>query len=308
MKKQKGFGLIETIMALAILGIMSTFIIQGVNKYNQIKRANAYADQIERVITQLQKYQYKRVTVDGISPSSASVWPTNLDGLMVASQFWPSCSLLDEQAHRCVRPDSVPWTTRKLGYAVTHTNPTKAELTIPAPPPEWVSPLKELPFAVVQHNGDIKVAIEDPLLSQVFDDLQQDWLKKDGSTELTKTWDVGNQAILNTERVTVRTQAGTQLRIDAGTVKEFLARHGDRIYKSSWSCPKDLRQTIYVNAHAPMAPRGYEYIGISNFKPYAIDRGSYYELNFDYNAKIKSTGEWKRMHSGFLNVRLNCDQ
>ncbi|MGR5187067.1 type II secretion system protein [Photobacterium damselae] len=309
MKKQKGFGLIETIMALAILGIVSTMIIKGVNKYNQIQQAKAYAAHIERVINQLQKYQYKKVTIDHISPSSKNVWPTNLDGLMIASQFWPQCSLVDEQAHRCVRPDSVPWTTRKLGYSVTSTNPTKAELILPSPPPEWASPLKRLPFAVTQGNGDIKISVEDPLLSQVFDGLQQDWLKKDGSTELTKTWDVGNQSILNAKKFSVRTQTGTQLRIDAGTVKEFLARHNDRVYKSSWSCPEGLRQTIHVSAHAPMAPNSStEYVGIANFKPYAIDRGSFYELKFDYNAKIKSTGKWARMHSGFLNVRLNCDQ
>lgn len=306
MKKQKGFGLIETIMALAILGIMSTFIIQGVNKYNQIQQAKAYAAHIERVINQLQKYQYKKVTIDHISPSSKNVWPTNLDGLMIASQFWPQCSLVDEQAHRCVRPDSVPWTTRKLGYSVTSTNPTKAELILPSPPPEWASPLKRLPFAVTQGNGDIKISVEDPLLSQVFDGLQQDWLKKDGSIKLTDTWDVGNQAITNTSMVTILNQAGRQNIIGTGTIYEFLARNGQTFPYSSWDCPIGLKKTVHLSINSKIPPPGEQYIGEAGEKPYLINRGSYFEVRMEYNAKLKSTGKWTPMTTGYINVRLNC--
>ena len=307
MKKQQGFGLIEVILGLAIFGIAITFILQGVNKYTQIKNAKDYAIHIERVITQLQQYQYYQVSTKHEDPATAKVWPSTLEGIMsVDGQFWPQCSMASERNQLCQRPDSVPWTTQRLGYSVTTTNPTKAIITLPSPSAQWAAPLRKIPFAVTNPTtGDITIAIGDPLLSQTY----KDWLNKDGSTELTGTWDVGNQAILNAERISVRAENGKQLRIDGGTVKEFLAENAQKVYKNSWSCPKGLKQTIHVSLNAPMAPNQHiEYIGIANFKPYAIDKGAYYQLGLEYNAKIKATGKWERMTSGFLNVRLNCSQ
>ena len=308
MKKQQGFGLIETIISLAIMSMVLTFVIQSVNKYNDMKKSKAYAVYIERVITQLQKYQYNQITVNKISPSLPTVWPTTLEGLMTGSRFWPQCSIAEEHAHHCQRPDNVPWTTQPLGYTVTSlpSSPPKANIIIPSPPALWLSPLQRIPFAVTQPNGDIKISVDDPLLSQAFNN----WLKKDGSTELTKTWDVGDQSILNAKEISVKTQANTQLRIDTGTVKEFLAQNNDHVYKNTWSCPQGLRQTIHVSVHAPMAPNSTtEYIGIAGEKPY-IDAShpNYFIVHMVYNAKIKATGKWKKMTSGYLNVRLNCDQ
>lgn len=307
MKKQQGFGLIEVILGLAIFGIVITFILQGVNKYTQIKNAKDYAIHIEQVITQLQQYQYYQVSTKHEDPATAKVWPSTLEGIMsVDGQFWPQCSMASERNQLCQRPDSVPWTTQRLGYSVTTTNPTKAIITLPSPSAQWAAPLRKIPFAVTNPTtGDITIAIGDPLLSQTY----KDWLNKDGSTELTGTWDVGNQAILNAERISVRAENGKQLRIDAGTVKEFLAINGQKVYKNSWSCPKGLKQTIHVSLNAPMAPNSAtEYIGIGSYKPYAKDKGSYYELGLVYNAKIKATGKWEKRTSGYLNVRLNCSQ
>ncbi|MCD9504064.1 prepilin-type N-terminal cleavage/methylation domain-containing protein [Photobacterium phosphoreum] len=306
MKKQQGFGLIEVILGLAIFGIVMTFILQGVNKYTQIKNAKDYAIHIERVITQLQQYQYYQVSTKHEDPATAKVWPSTLESIMsVDGQFWPQCSMASERNQLCQRPDSVPWTTQRLGYSVTTTNPTKAIITLPSPSAQWAAPLRKIPFAVTNPTtGDISITIGDPLLSQAY----KDWLNKDGSTELTGTWDVGNQAILNAERISVRAENGKQLRIDAGTVKEFLAIHDQRVYKNSWSCPRGLKQTIHVSLNAPMAPQGFEYIGIANYKPFVIDRGPYYQLGLEYNAKIKATGKWEKMTSGYLNVRLNCTQ
>ncbi|CAG23477.1 prepilin-type N-terminal cleavage/methylation domain-containing protein [Photobacterium profundum] len=312
-RKQHGFSLFELIIVLAVLGIISTFAIRAMNGYTNWKYAQDYAAHIERVITQLQQYQYYQVTVQNQDPATVQVWPSNLANLMSPSgQFWPDCSLADEGNRLCTRPDNVPWTTQRLGYTVTTANPTKAEITIPlsAIPSEqqtlWASALKTLPFAVTHPTtGDIKIAIGDPLLSQVY----KEFLQKDGSTPLTAAWDVGYQSILNAKQVTVKTQDGRQQQLGVGTVKEFLAQHGDRVYKNSWSCAAGLKQTLHVSLNAPMAPNlSTEYIGLVGFKPYATDRGSYWDLGLVYNAKIKSTGKWKDMHSGFLNVRLNCSQ
>lgn len=242
MKKQKGFGLIETILSLSVLSLAMVWILQGVTKYNQIKTANAYAKHIELVINQLQKYQNYMVLNNGIDPVLSSVWPANLDGLMNGSKFWPQCSLVDEQAHRCVRPDTVPWSAKKLGYKVLVklNEQSKAELTIPSPPSVWAAPLKRIPFAITQGNGDIKITIGDPLLSQAF----KEFLRKDGSTSLTGDWDVGgNNSILNARNISVVGNNGTQRQLGVRYIGD--AKSGTRIRKID-NCPSGSKPDLIV--------------------------------------------------------------
>ncbi|WP_305840284.1 prepilin-type N-terminal cleavage/methylation domain-containing protein [Photobacterium leiognathi] len=247
MKKHKGFGLIEAIISLSLFSLILVSFLKGVAKHNQVKTANAYAKHIELVINQLQKYQNYMVLDKKTDPVLASVWPTNLEGLMTGSKFWPQCSFLEEQAHHCERPDNVPWTAQKLGYKVLlkFNEQSTAELTIPSPPPEWASPLRRIPFAVVQSNGDIKITIGDPLLSQAF----KAFLKKDGTTELTGDWDVGNKNILNVADITLRNADGTVMSVAAGLTRQhFSARHGTVI--KSPSCP------VRMNAKIKLATQG----------------------------------------------------
>ncbi|SGZ04447.1 type II secretion system protein [Moritella viscosa] len=316
MKKQHGFTLIGTMLALSIFSIM--LIAWTRIAVDQLEKRNAveFKEHIELLTTQIQKYQYYQVTEKGIMPSASASFPLNLDGLMTEypDRFWPSCSMTDERNKICKRPDGLPWSNLKIGYRLTFngapslpsvvlTFPLSRRVLTANDRARWASELLRLPFAKNQANGDITITIHDPMIAHVY----SEFIKRDGSRELTDTWDVGNQSILNAKQVSLKTQDGRQQLLGVGTVKEFLAQHGNHVYKNSFSCGAKMKKTIHVSVNAAMAPNSrMEYIGIASFKPYAIDQGSYWSLGLIYNAKIKATGKWKKMSSGFLNVRLNC--
>lgn len=313
-QNQQGYGLAELILTLSILSLMSLGIAHFILDYINNRNATGYREHIENVIEQLQKYQYHKVSVEGVDPSNPSVWPNTLDNLMTdyPGQFWPMCSEADESNGLCRRPDGVPWSIDKISYQfdMIPFNPA-IKLTFPMSPaildPEarslWATELMRLPFIQEETNKDLTVTIQNPLISQVY----KEFITRDGNTELTDDWDVGDQAILNAKAISVRNQDNSQRRLGVGTVWEFLAKHRDRVYKSAWSCPENLVQTLHVSVNAIMpASASTEYVGLASQKPYADDKGSYWELGLEYNAKIKATGKWSKQNSGYLNVRLNC--
>ncbi|MGF1872022.1 type II secretion system protein [Photobacterium indicum] len=314
---QRGFGLVETLLTLVILSIFTIGLTNALLSYYNKRNALTYKVHIEHVIEQLQQYQYHKVTVDHVSPYSTDVWPDTLDKLMTDydSQFWPMCSMDEQKLGKCDRPDRVPWTknTDVLGYEVTPAvgeTVAKAILTFPLSstvidPDDravWAAELSRLPFVRVLPNDDITVLIGDPLMAQVY----REFLRIDGTTELTDEWDTGNQPILNAKSVSVKTQANTQQRLGLGTVKEYLAQNGDKVYKNAWSCATGLRPTLHVSVNAIFSENKDEYIGTASFKPFVIDKGTYWELGLNYNAKIKSTGQWKERHDGYLTVSEKC--
>lgn len=245
--KQYGFGLIEIILALAVVSVLLTFVMQGVNKFQDWRMANNYEKNVERVITQLQQYQHYQVSVKHIDPATVNVWPLTLDKLMsVDGQFWPLCSQQEERDRMCQRPDSVPWTNQKIGYKILPSNlgsVTTAELTIPlstlAPSQrtQWHSALRDLPFSKTQPNGDLKVFIKDPLLSALYNE----FLRKDGSTKLTNTWDVGQQSIENAKSVSIIGNNG--MKNTLGIRNIGTAKSGSRIRKID-NCPAGAKPDL----------------------------------------------------------------
>ncbi|WP_428470012.1 type IV pilus modification PilV family protein [Photobacterium angustum] len=302
-KKQGGFSLIETIMAMVFFSFLLLGFMQLKTKWDQGAAAKRYADHVELLVTQLQKYQHERVTIAHQDPATKAVWPQTLNNLMDNNQYWPSCSVTDEQQHRCTRPDNVPWTTRKISYSVTNQNPTQVLLTLPTAPKMWASALKKIPFAVEQANGDIIIRVGDPLISQLY----KDWLRKDGSTTLTADWDVGNKAILNAKAVSVRTTDGKQRNLGVGTVVEKRIQEGDRINYWDWSCPEGLKKTVGLEIVSKIPPAGTEYIGMSSENSWVDAYSDHFIAHMTYNAKIKSTGKWEKRTTGYMTVRLNCN-
>jgi len=316
MKKQHGFTLVGTMLALSIFSIM----LIGWTRIavNELEKRNAveFREHIELLTTQIQKYQYYQVTEKGMMPASASSFPQNLDGLMTKypDRFWPSCSVTDELNKKCKRPDGLPWSNLKIGYRLTFngaprlpsvvlTFPLSSAVLTANDRAKWASELLRLPFVKALSNGDITITIHDPMIAHVY----SEFLKRDGSRALTSSWDVGNQSILNAKNVSVKAASGQQLNLAVGTVKEYLVRSGTRVYANSWSCPANLKQTIHVSVNAVMAPnRHTQYIGTSGFIPFAYSHAGYWDVGMRYNAKIKATGKWQKMSSGYLNVRLNC--
>lgn len=311
MKKQQGFSLIGLLLTMSILSLMAVGAVHKLRDYRERTAAKQYVDRVIYLAERLQLYNYHKAKTDNVDP--IYTWPNKLNDLMTDydGAFWQQCSVAEQQTGKCLRPDSTPWNV-PIKYEIITKSVRYVELTIPYGSTgdmikRWSAPMMQqgkYPFTELP-NGDVKITINYLTDAVVY----QDFLKRDGSTTLTADWDVGNKAVLNAAAFSVRTQDGKQVRIDGGTVREFLAQHDDRVYKNSWSCPVALKPTIHVSLNAPMAPNQHiEYIGIANFKPYAIDKGSYYQLGLEYNAKIKATGKWKKMNSGYLNVRLNCSQ
>ncbi|PSW30792.1 type II secretion system protein [Photobacterium phosphoreum] len=321
--KQSGFGLVEIMMGLTILSLVMSAYIPWKNNQEKKQHGIDYAHYITRVISGIQQYQYWKIN-ENPNINSKDAFPFAIKSLMDNNgQWWPKCSDAEYKNKMCLLPDIVPWNGNALiSYKRVNEqiypntpHPAYAELSIPLgliPKNErayWRNPLIQLAHSKEDKNGNIIIQIYDPMISLFYKKAEKQFLKKDGSTPLEGDWDVGNKSIFNAKKYSVKTQDGNQLRIDAGTVREFLAKNDTKIYKNSWSCPQGLRKVIHVGLHAPMAPNStVEYVGIASFNPYYLDYGSYYLLKLDYNAKIKSTGKWQKMTSGFLNVRLNCSQ
>jgi len=315
-KTQSGFSLMSVMLGLVLVSAMligaTNIVVDKLNK----RKATEFRAHIELVIAQIQQYQYFMVTEQGINPASPTTFPDNLDGLMYKfpDQFWPRCSLNDEQKGACKRPDGLPWSNLKLKYELTFGGIPRLPsvlLTFPLssiPINEralWASELQRLPFARTQPNGDITVKINDPLIMSVY----KEFLKRDGSVQLTDAWDVGNQSILNAKAVSVRTQNNTQQRLGLGIVSQYLAIHGDRINKNAWSCAVGLKQTLHLSVNTIASKNDQEkYLGIGGFKPFVVDKGAYWEVMLEYNVKIKrgSSETWVKRNSGYVTVSQQC--
>lgn len=310
--KQKGFGLLETILAMMVFSLFATMVLKGVNKFRDVENARNYTRYVERVITQLQQYQYYQVTSKHLDPATAQVWPLTLEKLMsVDGQFWPQCSIASERDRMCQRPDSVPWTNQKIGYKILPSNlgsVTTAELTIPLsviPSNQrtlWHSQLRDLPFAVTQANGDIKVLIKDPLLSAIY----KDYLRKDGSTKLTNTWDVGKQSIENAKSVSIVGNNG--MKNTLGVRYVGTAKSGTRINKVDF-CPAGAKpDLIAIPVLVGSTSKLNNIRDIANWYIQKDDRDSrWWTVNILMNISDgNDNNEWKKVNDGYFQWEAIC--
>ncbi|MGR5465486.1 hypothetical protein ACPV5G_21380, partial [Photobacterium damselae] len=127
------------------------------------------------------------------------------------------------------------------------------------------------------------------------------YVKRDGSTPLTKDWDVGNRAITNATDFSIRLQNGTQQRLGSGVIDYLVGWHGKSVDKHS--CARDLIPDIVVTAKDLQAwnwsrrfsSSGSEKIGY-------IDKGNRWELYIYHNVLLLSTKKWDVINDGYLNV------
>ncbi|GAL15776.1 hypothetical protein JCM19233_6798 [Vibrio astriarenae] len=200
MKRQQGFGMLDMVFALALAGTLFVAYAGFMQRQKVEFDTQNYAKRIEHLIDALQRYHYQQKLNDA---DTIYHFPSELNDIITPEeQFWLNCMVADEQARYCARPDYVPWTTQRIDYIAGEKQVTLkhglrviayAELTFPlsAIAPEyrarWASPLLALPYAKRLANGDVKVSVYDPLLSQLYDE----FLQRDGSVPLTDDWDVG---------------------------------------------------------------------------------------------------------------------
>lgn len=317
MKHQRGLGLIDVLFAIALLGL----VYAGVAKWALINKeknaAQDYRNRIEHVVEALQKYQYQQKT---IKPPVAVIdqFPTNLNDLVTPDeQFWINCTVADEAARRCVRPDYLPWSSLRIGYeagrkTVTIGSDLKdiayAELTFPLSSTtiqpiyraKWATELLKVPYAKALSNGDITVMVYDPLLSQLYDE----FLQRDGSVQLTDDWDVGGDyAITNAKDLTLLNSDGTQKIISKGLVNVITVKHGDRVDKPS--CPDGMAPDIMLSIANIYIGSDLELTGSQ--KPYLMtttDR--YWQVGLEVRVKSLITGQFEKATTGEITAFTQC--
>lgn len=315
----KGFGLVYILLGLVISSIIISAYIPWKANQERKERGIEYAHNLTRVISGIQQYQYWQINNNpNINPKDA--FPFAIRALMNNNgQWWPKCSDAEYKNKMCMLPDLVLWNANAiLGYVRINEQasppyPAYAEITVPLgvlPKNErgyWKATLIQRAHAKEEPNGNIKIKVFDPMISLFYKKAQKDFLRKDGSTPLEGDWDVGNKAITNASMMTVRNQAGKQTIMGTGTVKEFTVTHGKIIPYSTWDCPAGLKKTIHLSINAKIPPLREQYIGLAGEIPYYEDHyPSYFVVKMDYNAKLKSIGQWQKMHTGYITVRLNC--
>ncbi|WP_017817482.1 type II secretion system protein [Vibrio harveyi] len=315
MQRQKGFTLLETLIALSLfaLGITGFFRLWSINK--ETHAADNYRAQIELVIEALQKYQYQQRT---LGVPKIDEFPTNLTDLVTTDeQFWINCSTADEAARRCVRPDFLPWASQRIGYQAGHKSVTIggnvkdvafAEMTFPLNPTvikpdyraKWAAKLMTLPYAKQQPNGDVKVTIYDPLLAQLYDA----FLQKDGSIPLTDDWDVGgNFSITNTRDITIRNSNGTQKLVSRGLSNVFTVNHGDKVQKPA--CPTGTTPSINLGLGYVKIEGNYQLVGSQ--KPYLMsETTAYWQVGLELRVKNLTTNQFDIENKGEILAITQC--
>lgn len=325
-KREQGFLLLSLLITIGVLSAIFLLMAEGLVVRQIRAQAEPFKERMMYIKEQINGYQLTKYQESATNINGSTLFPRTLDDL--SPNYIPTCSNADNQNGLCAKTAQTPWGTNmtyKVNMDTTFFPPRYyAELTLALPSraddntireynvyADVLSVLPGIRFSADEQSLIWKIPrlVDIPNFETVIAEKLKDYIKDDGTTQLTADWDVGNQSILNAKKVTVQTQNGRQQQLGLGTVKEFLGKHRQKVYKNSYSCAVGLVQTIHVSLNAPMAPNSTtEYIGLVGFKPYAIDEGTYWSLGLDYNAKIKSTGKWEKMHSGYLNVRLNCSQ
>ncbi|ELV7517061.1 type II secretion system protein, partial [Photobacterium damselae] len=320
--RQRGFGLIEIVLALGIISLALGAYIPWQARQEQRKVGLDYAAYVSRVISGVQEYQYWQISRDP-NISAFNAFPAHLRDLMKnRGQWWAECSENDYKQKKCLIPDEVPWNSGfRIKYNRVESNgdePAFARITLPLrviPAKErgyWKGPLIALPYAKEQTNGDIQIKIYDPMLSQFYKKAFDSFIKKDGSTNLTGDWDVGgNHAILNAKGLSVNIGGGYQQRVDAGVVGAFMARPDGTTRIAKHRCAAGLKAVLMVG----VASNG----GYSESKKFAETgafKASYEEYRggwkLTYNQYVKKilpngTLRWEEYkREGQLNVLRLC--
>lgn len=300
--RQKGFGLVDTLLSLIVISIFTLFIMQGALLLAEKSKAQAFAKHVEKVITSVQGYHYFRDS-NRITTDPVQMWPASLDALVTDynSRYWIACSIAEAQAGKCKRPEYTPFIS-KISYAVIDAN--TARLFIPTirlgeQQKRWNSYLLQIPFAKQNASGDIEISIYPPMNSTAYNE----FLRKDGTTKLTGDWDIGgNYAIVNAKGMTVRNSDGSQMPI-GGAVSVRVSKNGDRVDKPA--CPTPL--TAQITA-IPMgqyhATKPLPFIG--NNSVLAKDQGNYWVVTMEYAAHIDGEDKWERRHDGDISVTVYC--
>lgn len=316
-RKQGGFGLMDVLLALSLTALVLVTVIPMSMSYYKQKQVDEFMTNIKGLIVQMQLYQYHRTSKEGYKsnpffPGYMDSWPASFDALMLdyGGAFRELCGPMNEEAGKCVRPDTLPFTTEKLSFKqVMETTVNKVFLVIPTstlpddgPRARWGQPLLALPDAQLLDNGDIHILLR-PLTKTIMYD---EFLRKDGSVHLTGDWDVGgNNAITNVKDVTIRNSDGTQSLVSHGLASVSTLKHRDIVKKPS--CPEGMEPSINLALGYIKIEGNYQLVGSQ--KPYLIASGtnsSQWQVGLELRVKNVVTNAYDKLNTGDILAITQC--
>ncbi|ARR51796.1 type II secretion system protein (plasmid) [Photobacterium damselae subsp. damselae] len=313
MRKQKGFMLMGMLIALGFAAIFFSMIAENlVIKQIRDQQAIPYKERLLNLKNQIENYQAAQFQTNPNIVNSTQLYPNNLKELETKG-FLPKCSSTDISQGRCADINKTPWDST-IHYSVKSGSPPYAEIEIPLPNRNEDGRLYNVYTTVLAALPDIRFNTDETKLiwriNRVSDlpafSLQlNEYIKRDGSTPLTKDWDVGNHAITNATDFSIRLQNGTQQRLGSGVIDYLVGWHGKPVDKHS--CARDLIPDIVVTAKDLQAwSRDHRFSSSGAEKIGYIDRGNRWELYIHHNVLLLSTKKWGVINDGYLNVLRVC--
>ncbi|MGR5465143.1 hypothetical protein ACPV5G_19655 [Photobacterium damselae] len=316
MRKQQGFMLIGMLIALGFATIFFSMIAENmVIKQIRDQQAIPYKERLLNLKNQIENYQAVQFQGNSNMVNSPQLFPRNLKELETKG-FLPKCSPTDISQGRCADINKTPWDST-ISYQRKRSQQGAfyfAEITIPLPNKNSDGRLYNAFTSVLGSLPDIRFnSSETALLWRInrisdlpaFSAQLDQYVKRDGSSTLTKDWDVGNRAITNAYDFTIRLQNGKQQRLGSGVIDYLVGWHGKSVDKHS--CAQGLIPDIVVTAKDLQAWSSYRRFSSSGAEKIGyIDKGNRWELYIYHNVLLLSTKKWGVINDGYLNVLRVC--
>ena len=322
--KQKGFGLLGIMITMGFVSAIFLSMAEGL----VVKQIRAQAKPFEKrmlyIREQIDAYQLNRYQDNANNFNSHALFPRTLADL--SPDYIPTCSVTDNQKGSCELIDQLPWGdgSQKIQYQVKRTTGITpahyyAEITLPLPSKSDESSIREYNVysEVLAKLPGMMFSTDEQLLvwrinrlgnMPAFELMLDGYVKKDGSTRLTKDWDVGNKALLNVSDITLRNSDGTLTSVAAGlTRKAFIARHGDFIAHPS--CPKLMTPKIKLAALGNIPTQTAN--DFENFGPMRIMPSEYHrqwQIIAEYIATRKSDHRRVTLRDGIVSGETYCSK
>lgn len=320
MRRERGFGLVEVILGLALLASTLVLIVPFLLDKQKDHHAMVYADHLKNVISRLHQYQYYKVTEERIPVTDADSWPASLNHLMTdyPLRFWNECSTTQEANNECVRPDYVPWSTKRIDSRVqtqTTTPPYYSHLVLTIPLSNlvmdtkeylrWSVPLMTIPGAKKTATQDIEITLRQATSTFIY----ESFLPRSGDKTLTDDWDTGGNAwITNIEGMSLRNSDGSQYSVAAGLQRSLTVASGSFIPRHSCPAGHTPDLDVMIKSIEPQNSAN-KFTSLGSFAPYYTAQPGGWRVYAKYYAKLQGgSQQWKLLRDAFLKVDQLCVQ
>ena len=313
-------GILGILLFLSFLTTTLLNALPYIDKWNLKSDAQDFRVQIEFLWDQIKAYQADRYN-SGFLFNDLATFPATVDDMMPS--YFVSCSMADNEARRCLRPDITPWgqiitiereiVNVPLSAGGSGVNVPGMVIRIPfnGEPDEYRrniyrSELAKLPNGTFDDHNQELVFKFGRIGSEVE---HQALVRRDGTTTLTgEHWDTGGKTwITNVLGMSLRNVDGSQYSVASGLQNTFVVRSGSRIKKHS--CPKGHTPTAVAVMHSnePLSNAN-KYTAFTYVKP-IVEGGvndSFWTFKLNYKAKRERDGVWVPMSDGYLQVTTMC--